>query len=90
MRSAARIIGNEPESQIAMVLAKCDVTKSERTLDLAQAQMHTLLKQTLGAVQHDISRVTYYRTSAKTTRGVDDLFRDIGEFASQFRINIPY
>ena len=63
-----------------MVLAKCDFTKSERTLDLAQMQMHALLKQLLGAA-HCLDHVSYHRTSAKTTRGVDDLFRDIGEFS---------
>lgn len=71
-------MANGPESQIAMVLAKCDVTRSERPLDNTQAQVHAALTQALGVAQ-DMERVTYYRASARTTRGVDDLFRDIGE-----------
>lgn len=75
---AARALSDEPHSQIAMVLAKCDLTRSERTLETTQAQVHAALRQALGA-EHSMERITYYRTSAKTQGGVDDLFRDIGK-----------
>lgn len=74
---AAQMLAEEPDSQVAMVMTKCDKTKSERTLDASQTQVHSALKQ----VTDSLDDVIYYRTSARTRRGVDELFRDIGEFS---------
>ncbi|KAK9899498.1 hypothetical protein P389DRAFT_356 [Cystobasidium minutum MCA 4210] len=73
---AARMLAVEPDSHIAMVMAKCDLAQDSQHLDDAQAGVHAGLAKAAAAGSR-LEQVTYYRTSAKTTMGVDDMFRDI-------------
>ena len=68
----------EPDAQIAMIMAKCDMSDDRQDIEDVQARVHTALLRAAPSCSN-LDRVTYYKTSAKTTLGVDELFRDIGE-----------